>query len=501
MSFTQKLGFSVGILVFILIIIFIDLDSANPNLSYMTAVASMMAVWWITEAIPLAATSLVPLVLFPITGILDGEKTASAYINSVIFLFLGGFLLALAMERWGLHKRIALKMIILFGGSPNSIVFGFMAATAFLSMWISNTATAIMMLPIALAIITNLENEFGKERTHNFSLTILIAIAYSCSLGGICTLIGTPPNLALIRILKIMFPNSPQISFGNWMILAVPIALIMLFIAALLLIKVFYKFDKNLTIEKNFIREEYNSLGKITFEELIVALVFSITALLWIFRADLNLGVLVIPGWQRLFANSSYLNDGTVAIAMSLLLFFIPSKRDSFEKKTILDVTMFNKVPWGIILLFGGGFALAEGFTTSGLSKFIGENLRSIVHLSPILIVIVVAFVMTFLTELTSNTATAQMILPIMASVSVAILVNPLLLMITATLSASMAFMLPVATPPNTIIFASERIKIIEMAKVGLVMNLIGVLVISLFVYVIGTALFGMNEFPAWALP
>lgn len=501
MSIFQKIGFFLGLLIFILILIFADLDPANPNLTKMAAVAALMAVWWITEAIPLAATSLIPILIFPLTGILDGEKTAGSYINSVIFLFLGGFLLALAMENWGLHKRIALKIITLFGGSPNSIVRGFMAASAFMSMWISNTATAIMMLPIALAIISKMENEFGKEKTHNFSLTIMIAIAYACSLGGICTLIGTPTNLAFVRILKIIFPSAPQIGFGTWMLLGVPIAIIMILFAAFLLTKIFFKYDKNLSIDKNFIKEEYRSLGKISYEELTIAIVFFTTAMLWIFRIDMNLGFVVIPGWERLFSFSKYLNDGTVAIAMALLLFIIPSKNSDVQRRTILDTTVFNKVPWGIILLFGGGFALAEGFTSTGLSKFIGLKLQTVTDFSPIIIVGSVALVITFLTELTSNTASAQMILPIMASVSVAAQVNPLLLMITAALSASMAFMLPVATPPNTIIFASERIRIIDMAKVGFVMNLFGVIVISLLVYLIGTVLFGLNEFPAWAIP
>ena len=501
MSLFQKVGFILGLIIFIFILIFIELDPSNPNLTKMAATASLMAVWWITEAIPLAATSLIPIIIFPLSGILDGEKTTAAYINSIIFLFLGGFLLALAMEKWGLHKRIALKIITLFGGSPNSIVIGFMAATAFLSMWISNTATAIMMLPIALAIINKMENEFGKEKTHNFSLTILIAIAYSCSLGGICTLIGTPPNLAFVRILKIAFPNSPQIGFGTWMMLAIPIALVMLMFAAFLLTKVFYKYDKNLVINKNFIKDEYKLLGKISFEERIVAIVFFSTAMLWIFRIDMNLGYIIIPGWERLFPFSKYLNDGTVAIAMALLLFIIPSQKNENQKQTILDTTVFNKVPWGIILLFGGGFALAEGFTSTGLSKFIGLKLETVTNFSPFIIVVVVALLITFLTELTSNIATAQMILPIMASVAVVAQINPLLLMITATLSASMAFMLPVATPPNTIVFASERIRIIDMARIGFFMNLFGVIIISLLVYLIGTALFGLNVFPAWANP
>ena len=501
MSIFQKIGLYLGFLLFILILLFVDLDPSNPNLTKMAAIAALMAVWWITEAIPLAATSLVPIVAFPLIGILDGEQTASSYINSVIFLFLGGFLLALAMESWGLHKRIALKIITVFGGTPNSIVFGFMGASAFMSMWISNTATAIMMLPIAFAIIKKMEDEFGEEKTHNFSLTIMLAIAYSCSLGGIATLIGTPTNLAFVRILKIIFPNSPPIGFGTWMLLGVPISIAMLIFAAILLTKVFYKYDKKLKIEKNFIKNEYIKLGKITFEESVVAIVFFTAAMLWIFRVDMNLGIFVICGWQRFFPYPKYLNDGTIAISMALMLFIIPSQNSKGGRKNILDTSVFNKVPWGIILLFGGGFALAEGFTSTGLSNYIGLHLQSVTNFSPILIVAVTALIITFLTELTSNTATAQMILPIMASVAVAAQLNPLLLMITASLSASMAFMLPVATPPNTIVFASERLRIIDMVRVGFFMNLFGVVVISLLVYLIGTVIFGLNEFPFWAKP
>ena len=263
----------------------------------------------------------------------------------------------------------------------------------------------------------------------------------------------------------------------------------------------FFLDDKNITLDKNFIKEEYKSLGKISFEEAVVGLIFFATAMLWIFRVDMNLGFINIPGWERLFSFSKDLNYGTVAIAMALLLFIIPVKTSVNQRKTILDTTVFNKVPWGIILLFGGGFVLAEGFTSTGLSKFIGFNLEAMTDFSPLIIVASVALAMTFLTELTSNTATAQMILPIMASVSLAAQINPLLLMITATISASMAFMLPVATPPNTIVFASERIRIIDMAKIGFVMNLLGVIVISLLVYLIGTVLFGLNEFPLWASP
>ncbi len=500
MKFVKKAGIFIGLFTAAFILLFGNFDAAQPEVTKMAAVAALMAIWWVTEAIPLAATSLVPVVLFPVLGILNGDEIARSYINSIIFLFLGGFMLAIAMENWGLHKRIALKIITMFGGGASSIIIGFIVAAAFLSMWVSNTATAVMMLPIALAIIGKMENEFGKERTKNFSLTLMLSIAYACSLGGIGTLIGTPPNLAFVRIFHIIFPKAPEISFGTWMVLSIPISIIMLSFMAFILIKVYYKFDKNLVIDPAFIKDEYNKLGKISFEEKTVAIIFCITAVLWIFRENLNLGFLVVPGWSNIFTNPDYLNDGTIAIGMSLLLFFIPSRTLYSEKKTILDAEVFKKVPWGIILLFGGGFALAKGFTSTGLSELIGNQFSGMAKLSPVIIVLITALTINFLTELTSNTATAQMILPIMASVSVAMGLHPLLLMITATLSASMAFMLPVATPPNTIIFASERVTIGEMVKAGFVLNILGVIIVSALVYLIGTILFGLNGFPAWAV-
>lgn len=496
MRLSSKIGLVIGAAVFLCILVFINLDPASPKVTYTAAVASLMAIWWMTEAIPLAATSLIPLILFPLLGILNGEEIAGEYINSVIFLFLGGFMLALAMEEWDLHRRIALKIINTLGGSPASIVIGFIIATAFLSMWISNTATALMMLPIGLAIIRKMENEFSAETTKNFSITLMLSIAYACSIGGIGTLIGTPPNLVFVRIYQIVFPEAPVISFGSWMIIALPISILMLVLISFLLLKVFFKFDKNLKVDPHFIKEEYLKLGKITFEEKTVAIIFGTTALLWIFRGDLNFGFIVIPGWERILPYPGYINDGTIAIGMALLLFLIPSKR---ENRALLDTKIFSKVPWGIILLFGGGFALAEGFTRSGLSDFIGKNFHDLGNLSPILIVLITATVINFLTELTSNTATAQMILPIMASVSVAVGIHPLFLMVVATLSSSMAFMLPVATPPNTIIFASERIKIADMIKAGFAVNIMGVILVTLLIYFIGNILFDFSSIPGWA--
>jgi solute carrier family 13 (sodium-dependent dicarboxylate transporter), member 2/3/5 len=498
MQANKKYGFIIGSIAFVIFLVIGDLDPTKPQINTMAAIAVLMAILWITEAIPLAATSLIPLIFFPITGILSTEDIASSYINSIIFLFLGGFLIAIAMEEWVLHKRIALKIITIFGGSPTSIIIGFMASGALLSMWISNTATALMLLPISLAVIQKLENEFGQWKIHNFSVTLLLAIAYSCTLGGVATLIGTPPNLVMVKMLTVLFPNAPEISFGNWMLLALPISILMFTVVAVLLTKVLFKVDKDVKLDKSFIENEYKLLGKFSFEEKAVSVVFITTAFLWIFRSDILLGFVTIPGWSNLLPTSDFINDGTVAITMAFILFLIPSKSG---KRSLLDHTAFNKVPWGIILLFGGGFALAKGFSSTGLANYIGEHLTGLQTISPIFIILITAFMVSFLTELTSNTAVTQMLLPIVASVSIAIGLNPLLLMFTVTLSASMAFMLPVATPPNTIIFAGGRIKIFEMAKTGFALNIIGVIIVSLLVYFLGNFIFGLDTFPFWANP
>jgi solute carrier family 13 (sodium-dependent dicarboxylate transporter), member 2/3/5 len=498
MQTNKKFGLILGAVAFVTFLLIGDLDPARPQVNTMAAIAVLMAILWITEAIPLAATSLIPLIFYPLTGILSTEEIASSYINSIIFLFLGGFLIAIAMEEWSLHKRIALKIITIFGGTPTSIIIGFMVSGALLSMWISNTATALMLLPISLAVIQKLENEFGQRKIHNFSVTLLLAIAYSCTLGGVATLIGTPPNLVMVKMLNVLFPNAPEISFGNWMLLALPVSLLMLCVVAILLTKVLFRVDKDVKLNKEFIGDEYKQLGKISFEEKTVSIVFMITALLWIFRSDILFGLFTVPGWSNLLPTSDFINDGTVAITMAFILFLFPSKSG---KRSLLDHTAFVKVPWGIILLFGGGFALAKGFSSTGLANFIGEHLTGLQSVSPILIILITAFMVSFLTELTSNTAVTQMLLPIVASVSIAIGLNPLLLMFTVTLSASMAFMLPVATPPNTIIFAGGRVKIFEMAKTGFAFNLVGVIIVSFLVYFLGSLIFGLDTFPSWANP
>ena len=479
----KRIGLFLGPAAALLIILFVDFGEGKLITKYLAGVAGLMSVWWITEAVPLAATSLIPLILFPALGILSGKETASAYVNSTIFLFMGGFIIALAMEKWNLHKRIALYLIGKFGKSPAAIILGFMIASAFISMWILNTATAVMMLPIGMAILFKLEDEFGIENVSKFSVALMLGIAYACSIGGIGTLIGTPPNLVFQRIYSISFPDKPEIVFGKWMMFALPLSVIMLFVVWLFLTKILYKTEDSIKIDPAIIRNEYKKLGVKSFEEKAVLTVFIITALLWIFRSDLNLGVFIIPGWSNILPKPGFIDDGTVAILMAFILFIIPAKGSKIKGTMLLDVKVFRKIPWEIILLFGGGFALADGFVKSGLSDYIGSLLIGLSDVPIIIIIAAICFTITFLTELTSNTATAQIVLPILASLAIQLKVDPLLLMVPATISASMAFMMPVATPPNAIVFGSDRLKVWQMAKAGLIFNLAGVIIISIFTF------------------
>lgn len=501
-------GFWIGLVAFFAILIFADFDPGNPVVTRMAAVAVLMAVWWISQAIPLAATSLLPLMLFPLFGIMNGKEVAPVYVNYVIFLFLGGFLIALAMERWNLHRRIALRIILSVGSKPSRLVLGFMLATAFLSMWISNTATAIMMLAIALAVIKQTEESFGEEKTANLSVALLLGIAYAASIGGLATLVGTPPNLALVRLFELSFPGAEaagfQIGFGQWMLLGVPVTIVLLAIVWVLLTRVLFRSPADMTLPPDLIREEHRKLGRMKFEERAVMVVFSATSLLWIFRTDLTLGSTTIPGWSQFLPFGGMIDDGTIAVSMALILFLIPAFRktaDGTAARAILEGDVFAKIPWHIILLFGGGFALAKGFQTSGLSTWVGGYFSGLGYAPLPVLVAAITGVITFLTELTSNTATTEMILPLLASIAKAAEIHPLALMIPAALAASCAFMMPVATPPNAIVFASDRIRIGQMVKAGIIINLISIAVITGIFLLLGPGVFGIEPgvIPEWA--
>lgn len=464
----------------------------------MAAVTGLMVVWWITEALPLAATALVPLVLFPLLGITSGKEVAAVYMNSTIFLFIGGFVLALSMQRWDLHTRIALRVISWFHGSAMFMLLGFMITSAFLSMWISNTATATMLLPIGLAVYARTAEQLTPTDRQNLLTAMMLGIAYACSIGGTGTLIGTPPNLAMQRIFEITFPDAPEITFTQWLLFALPLTVTMLMTTWMVIA---YRYTgRGFTTLQFSTGELHEMSGKpMSYEEKAVAIVFSLTAFSWMFRQNIVIGGFTIPGWSNLFDNASLINDGTIAVAAALILFCIPA-RNKQRYSHIADSEIISNLPWNIVLLFGGGFALAKGFTVSGLSEYIGQRFVGMQELEPMALVAGISTIVVFLTEVTSNTATSQILLPVVASVAKQIEINPLLLMLPVTLSASMAFMMPVATPPNAIVFASGHLHIRDMIKTGFIINLIAIVLITLHSWFIGTAVFDIDisSMPMW---
>ncbi|TNF43908.1 MAG: DASS family sodium-coupled anion symporter [Bacteroidetes bacterium] len=493
-------GLLSGIVVFLAILFFADLEPGKPEITNTFAVAMLMAVWWVTEALPLPVTALVPLAAFPMMGIIDGKAVSEAYMNHIIFLFIGGFIMALAMERWNLHKRIALYILKFVGVSPARILFGFMLASMLLSMWISNTATTMMMIPIVSSIIIKIEESVGTEKISKYALGLLLGIAYSSSIGGMATLVGTPTNLICVRILNVLYPTAPEISFADWFIFAFPVTLFMFAGAFVLLYFIYRPKYKWGELSADTFKIQLKELGKATYQEKVVFILFLILAILWITRAEISSGSFTFKGWAAFFNVPAYINDGTTAIFISLLLFIWPAKTEPGEK--IINWETAKHLPWGIVLLFGGGFALADGFEKSGLAIWFGEQLAWGESIPSIVFVFAIVTMMSFLTELTSNVASTQMLLPAFAGIAVATGDNPLLFMIPATIASSLAFMLPTATPPNAIIFGTGRVSIDRMMKTGFSLNFLGIIIVTLMTYLLIGQIFGVvnNVVPEWAL-
>lgn len=490
---------AIGLIIFIAMVSFLDLVPGKPQVTVTAAVAVLMALWWVTEAIPIGVTSLLPLILFPVFGVLNGKLVSNTYVNYIIFLFIGGFFMALALEKWELHRRIALKILSVLGGSPFRILLGFMIASAFLSMWMSNTATAMMMLPIIFSVTTALEDSYGADNLKKFTTAILLGVAYSCSIGGIATLVGTPPNLSFVRIFEIIYPSAPEISFGQWLIFALPLSLVM-FIITLVILYFLFPPSKNLEkLDTKFFKEKYKALGAVTPEQKRVFVLFIALVFMWVFRKTLKIGSFSIPGWSSLLPVPKYINDGTIAIFIAALLFIIPSSNKE-KREGLITWSIVPKIPWEIVLLFGGGFALAKGFIASGLSSYIGEKLVAAGNMSHLGLLFTVTGLMTFLTEFTSNTATTEMMLPVVAGLTNQIKMNPLFLMIPVTLAASMAFMFPVATPPNAVVFGSGKLQMKDMVKAGIFINIIGIIAVVLIAYFWGSVVFDIdpNTIPEW---
>ncbi|WP_339805018.1 DASS family sodium-coupled anion symporter [uncultured Marinobacter sp.] len=434
----------------------------------------MMAAWWSTEAIPIPATSLLPIVLIPALGLGSVASATGPYANPIIFLFLGGFTLGLAMQRWNLHRRVALLTLLMVGASPRRQVAGFMLATAFLSMWVSNTATAIMMLPIGLSVISMVRSD-NEEEVKRFGTALLLAIAYAASVGGIATLIGTPPNALLAAYLS--ENQGMDVGFAQWMLIGVPVAVVMLVLVWWWLTRRTF----NLTGHDNseqLLQDELKELGAMTSAETRVALVFAVTALAWILQPLVSDSL--IP----------WLGDTVIAILAALALFLVPAANSSGDR--LMDWESARDMPWGVLLLFGGGLAMAGVISSSGLATFIAESMSVLDAVPLILMIALVVTVIIFLTEVTSNTATAAAFLPLLGALAVSQGASAALLAVPAAIAASCAFMMPVATPPNAIVFGSGKVKIGAMIRAGFVLNLVGIVVVTLFSYLLLGLVFGV---------
>jgi sodium-dependent dicarboxylate transporter 2/3/5 len=472
----HTLGRIAGPLAFLLLYFFVPTTGLPEEGKMMLGLTLWMAIWWITEAMPIAGTALLPLIILPLLGIVSIKQVSANYMDPTVLLYMGGFLLATAIEKWGLHRRIALNIINLLGTDLRRIVLGFMLATGFLSMWISNSATALMMLPIGLAVIGQFKNHLGDENgilsTH-LAKNILLGIAYAASIGGMATLIGTPTNNILRAVVEKLYNYT--IDFNEWMLFAFPFTVVLMAIAWFYLVNFGNPLPKKFQLSeaKSVIQEQLTKLGKITFEEKTVLIVFGLVCFSWITRSFLLAPL--IPA----------LDDTIIALIGVLFLLLLPSSGKSEPKGRILDWKTAEQIPWGVLILFGGGLALAEGFKETGLANWIGEHLSLIEGVSFFVLLLIIVAAVNFLTEVTSNVATASMLLPILASVAIKLDVHPFGLMVGATLAASCAFMLPVATPPNAVVFGPGYLKIKDMVKAGLWLNIISIILLSLMVYFI----------------
>ncbi len=456
-----------------------NITDAGEMASRMAGVAVLMAVWWLTEAVPMAVTALVPVIFFPLLGILDSKQTSMQYMDPIIFLFIGGFIIAYGIEKWMLHERIALKILMKVGSRPANILMGVMITTFLISMWISNTATVMMLYASVMAIISRIENNSnGNPQLHGITVSLLLGLAYAASIGGMTTLVGTPTNMIFYRAYNEQYPHEGGVNFLSWFLTAFPISLILLVFTFLLLRYLFIKSNVSIGLDKSFFRNSYTALGRTSYEEKTVGIIFFLTALLWFTRADIEVAGMKFRGWSSLFGAPDYISDGVVAVAMALLLFFIPSKQNRGE--SLLVWRDISKLPFDIILLFGGGFALAKGMETSGLSSWLASNLGFASGMNTVVFIILMCALVTLISEFASNVACIQLMLPILVSLQKEMEISPLLLMIPATLAASLGFMLPVATAPNTIVFGSRMLRANDMMRAGFWVDLAGIIVIAL---------------------
>lgn len=493
----QKIGLGLGPVLFLLMLLLPTPAGMSDSGQKMAAVALLMATWWMCESIPIPATSLLPIALFPMLGIMSTKAATAPYASHLIYLFMGGFIIALSMQRWDLHRRIAMNIVKAVGFSPSRLIFGFMAATAILSAFVSNTATTVMMMPIGLAIISHVIAEGKKEGLDkeidfsqgkfNFGLNLMLGIAYAASIGGVATLIGTPPNTVLAGYLQKTYGY--EITFVDWMKVGVPLVMVMLPVCWIWLTRVANPMKlKKVPGGRDLINQELKEMGSMSAGERWTALIFGMTALGWIFRKQIGF----------MFPDPKMVTDAAIAMVGALALFLIPinMKKNEF----VMNWHWASKMPWGVLVLFGGGLAMAAGFKSTGLAEWIGSQVGLLENAPILVLIFAVTTLIIFLTELTSNTATSAMVMPILSAVAIGLGQNPLLLVVPAAIAASCAFMLPVATPPNAIVFGSGYVSIPQMARSGLGLNLVGILLSVVVTYVLVIPVFDVviGELPGW---
>ena len=474
----NKKGFWIGLAAFFFILLSPNPESLSSVGWAVAAVTMLMAIWWATEAVPVAVTALLPLACFPMLGVTDFKTAALPYANPNIYLFMGGFILALGIESSGLHKRLALKMLIAVGNSGAKLIGGFMLVSAIISMWVMNTSTTLMLLPIGLAVCASVAEtipNFSQRDRRNFEISLLLGIAYAASIGGMSTLVGTAPNIIFVGFMQEAY--GLEISFTDWMKLGVPIATFMLFSSWYAITKIVYPVNFIASVETKLqLQNMLNDLGPLSKDEKKVLTIFSLAASAWMFRTLLDN-----------FVPFSGLTDAGIAIIAALSFFFIPSEN---QKTDLLTWEQANKLPWGLLVLFGGGLSLAASIGSSGLGGWIGQGLTVLENVPSIILILAVATMIIFLTEITSNVATTSTFLPVVGAVAVALGIAPISLTIPVVLAASCAFMLPVATPPNAIVFGSGKLTIPDMIRAGFALNIIGIFLVTLFAFYLAPMIF-----------
>jgi sodium-dependent dicarboxylate transporter 2/3/5 len=521
-NLVEWLGLIAGVIAFIFVLTMPSIEGLNPVGQRLLAVTLLMGIFWMTQALPVEMTSLFPLILFPLLGIQTPQIVSKCYMNSLILLYFSGFLLALGVEQSGLHRRIALYCLLLVGVTPRKLILGIMLATAFLSMWMSNTAITLLMLPIGIAVVQTLGESLKLpeelSQHEKWSGQFLLSIAYAASLGGIASLIGTPTNSAYVGFWGTtqFFKSNPEalaVSSGSWIIAFLPIMVTFLLVAWFVMSFPFRNDKRDVESIKVYLRERLNSLGKLKSPEIAMGLIFFTTAILWLTRATITFDKYVLlNGWEDVVSEWLHvglpesvkikIDDSTVGFLMVAIMFLVVVRQKKRWTPLITWDLVQKKMPWGILLLFGGGFALSEGFESAGLTGWLGGQFASVMQGVPLIVVVLgVSALVTFLTEFTSNVATVNTLLPVLYGTAIALKLDPRLLMIPATVSASFAFMLPIATPPNAIVFGSGKISMQRMMSQGFFLNLIGICIMTIGMYVMVIPVFGIPLTPIEVAP